>query len=258
LFQKAVAAAERFTGPRAWAYALLGMHAYLEHYGGDATVRRLRRVLADRLFDLFRMNAGPDWQWCEPVLTYSNGTLPQALIMAGTWIPNGEMRDQGMRALQWLCDIQRGERGNFSPVGNRGWYPRGGQRARFDQQPIEACQMSMACAEAYRATLDEHWLAESRRALEWFLGRNDLEVPVYDFASRGCHDGLSPDGTNANQGAESTLAWLTALLSFLTQIERQALTAKGQDEPQAPSDTGQAPTPDRATEDRPTVSNSDD
>lgn len=240
LFQNAVKATEAFTSPRAWAYSLLGMHAYLEHYGGDAGVRRLRHILADRLHELFRRHAGPDWDWCEPTLTYANGALAHALILAGQWIPNGEMRDQGMRSLRWLCEVQQGDRGQFSPVGNRGWYPRGGVKARFDQQPLEASLMVLACAEAYRATLDEHWLAESRRTLEWFLGRNDLEVPIFDFSSGGCFDGLTPDGPNANRGAESTVAWLIALLTFLGQVERQALAVKGQEEAPHPADTAQA------------------
>lgn len=223
LFQRAVQPVESFTSPRAWAYALLGAHAYLEHYGGDAAVRRLRQLLADRLFGLFQGCADAEWPWCEDEVTYSNATVAHALIMAGTWIPNGDMRDQGLRSLQWLCDIQRSKRGHFSFIGNNGWLQRGQEKARFDQQPIEACQMCYACAEAYRATEDDHWLAEARRAIEWFLGRNDLDAPLYDFVTGGCCDGLTPDGPNFNQGAESTLAWLISLLTFLTQVSHQTL-----------------------------------
>ncbi len=226
LFQQAVGVVEEFSSPRAWAYALLGIHAYLEHYGGDAGVRRIRSLLAERLFDLFREHADQEWPWFESTATYSNATIPHALILAGTWIPDGPMREQGLRTLRWLCDVQRAERGHFSFIGNSGWYPRGGEKARFDQQPIEAAQLCCACAEAFRATSDEQWLAESRRAVEWFLGRNDLDVPIYDFASGGCRDGLSPEGPNFNQGAESTLAWLISLLTFLYQVSRQTLQVK--------------------------------
>jgi hypothetical protein len=241
LFQDACAATEEFTSPRAWAYTLLGMHAYLERYGGDANVRRLRQLLAERLYELFRNNEADDWRWCEDTVTYSNATLAHALILAGTWIPHGELRDQGMRSLEWLCHIQRTEQGHFSFVGNRGWYPRGQEKARFDQQPIEAMQTCLACAEAYRATTDERWLVESRRALEWFLGRNDLNAPVYDFSTGGCCDALTQDGVNANQGAESQLSWLIALLSFLVQVGRQTLQTKTDGEPtgSSVSSTGQ-------------------
>ena len=231
LFQQAAGVVEKFTYPRAWAYSLLGIHAYLEHYGGDAGVRRLRQLLANKLLDLFRKNGGPDWPWCEAVMTYANAALPHALILAGTWIPDGEMREQGLRSLQWLCDVQRADHGHFSFVGNQGWFPRGKEKARFDQQPIEAALLCCACAEAYRTTTDEHWLAESRRALEWFLGRNDLDAALYDFGSGGCCDGLTPDGPNPNQGAESTLAWLIALLSFLIQVGRQTLEVKDVEQP---------------------------
>jgi len=230
LFQQTVFALEEFTSPRAWAYGLLGIQAYLEHFGGDAAVRRLRQTVADRLYGLFQDNAGPDWLWCEPTVTYANAALPHALILAGTWIPNGQMRDDGVRSLQWLCDIQQSERGHYSFIGNQGWFPRGGQKAMFDQQPIEAALMCCACAEAYRATDDEHWLAQARRSLEWFLGRNDLETPIYDFSSGGCCDGLTPDGPNANQGAESTLAWLIGLLNFLIEAGRQTLQVKPEDQ----------------------------
>ena len=240
LFQQAVGVVGKFTYPRAWAYSLLGIHAYLEHYGGDASVRRLRLKLANKILALFRDNTVEDWPWCESTMTYANAALPHALILAGTWIPDGDMRDQGLRSLQWLCDVQQADRGHFSLVGNQGWFPRGKDKARFDQQPIEAALLCCACAEAYRATTDEHWLAQARRALEWFLGRNDLEVPLYDFTTGGCCDGLTPDGPNPNQSAEATLAWLIALLAFLIQVGRQTLEVKEEhaadmpNEPQAP------------------------
>ena len=229
LFQQAVGIVEKFTATRAWAYSLLGIHAYLEHYGGDAGVRRIRALAANKLYAQFRKHAGQDWQWCESAVTYSNATLAHALILSGTWIPNGEMREQGLRTLEWLCQIQQTERGHYSFVGNQGWYVRGQERARFDQQPIEALQMCLACAEAYRATGDEHWLAQARGAVEWFLGRNDLNTPLYDFSTGGCCDALTPEGPNANQGAESTLAWLIALLSFLIRVSHQTLEVKSKD-----------------------------
>ncbi len=229
LFQQAIGAVEQFEHPRAIAYALLGIHAYLEKLGGDAGVRRLREVLAERLYERFLANVRDDWPWCDDTLTYSNATLAHALILSGTWIPHGDMRELGLRSLRWLSDVQRHERGHYSFVGNGGWFPAGGQRALFDQQPIEASQMTYACAEAYRATNDEFWLIESRRALEWFLGRNDLDVAVYDFATGGCRDGLMAEGANQNEGAESTLAWLISLLTFLIQASHQTLRIKEED-----------------------------
>lgn len=244
LFQDAVGATEDFLTARGWAYALLGIHSYLSHYEGDATVRRVRTLLAGRLLKQFRINASPDWQWCEPMLTYSNATIPNALILSGAGMQEDGMRAAGLTALDWLCRIQKSDRGYFSFVGTHGWYPKGKERARFDQQPIEANQMCLACIEAYRATSDERWLAEARLALEWFLGRNDLNAPLYSFSTGGCFDALGPDGPNTNQGAESQLAWLIALLSFLTQVSRQALEGRAEEvEPRAPAGTAAGGTP---------------
>lgn len=226
LFQEALPACEGFSSPRSWAYSLIGIHSYLAHYGGDVTARKIRNALADRLFELFRSNAHADWPWCEDLLAYGNPSMVHALLLAGQWIPNGEILEQGIRSLSWLLEVQTAPEGHLSIIGNQGWLVRGGDPARFDQQPIEASELVQACCEAYMATKEEHWLAEAHRCLDWFLGRNDLNAPLHDFTTGGCHDGLTATGPNRNQGAESTLAWLAGLLSFLVQVDRQTLQAK--------------------------------
>jgi hypothetical protein len=124
--------------------------------------------------------------------------------------------EAGLETLRWLAELQRpeGETGHFVPIGSNGFYPKGGDRARFDQQPVEAQAMVSACLEAYRLTGDKRWRKEARRAFEWFLGRNDLNLPIYDPTTGGCRDGLHPDRANENQGAESTLAFLQSLLEL--------------------------------------------
>ena len=126
------------------------------------------------------------------------------------------MTEAGLESLSWLADLQRAEEagGHFVPIGSNGFYQRGGERARFDQQPVEAQAMVSACLEAYRITGDKRWHKEARRAFEWFLGRNDLNLPIYDPTTGGCRDGLHPDRPNENQGAESTLAFLQAVLEL--------------------------------------------
>ena len=124
------------------------------------------------------------------------------------------MTDSGLESLNWLSDLQRSSAGHFVPIGSNGFYQKGGERARFDQQPIEAQAMVSACIEAYRITIDKRWHKEARRAFEWFLGRNDLNLPIYDPTTGGCRDGLHPDRPNNNQGAESTLAFLQSLLEL--------------------------------------------
>jgi hypothetical protein len=126
------------------------------------------------------------------------------------------MTEAGLESLHWLADLQRADAagGHFVPIGSNGFYQRGSERARFDQQPVEAQTMASACLEAYRSTGDESWRKEARRSFEWFLGRNDLNLPVYDPTTGGCRDGLHPDRPNENQGAESTLAFLQTLLEL--------------------------------------------
>jgi hypothetical protein len=107
-----------------------------------------------------------------------------------------------------------GDKEIFVPIGSNGFYSEGKEKARFDQQPVEACATISACLEAYRLTREERWLEEARRVFSWFLGKNDLQVPLYDPVTGGCRDGLHPDRVNANQGAESTLSFLMALLDM--------------------------------------------
>jgi hypothetical protein len=224
LFQAALESAPALGSPRAWAFSLVGIHAYLQRFGGDTHARRIRAELAQRLFARFRENAAPDWPWCEDAVTYDNAKLPHALILAGQWIPDHDMLNQGLASLEWLIRQQFGEDGTISLVGNQGWLTRRGDRARFDQQPVEAMALVEACAEAYRHTRQEQWLDRARRCLEWFIGANDTHSVLYDYHTGGCRDGLHADGPNLNQGAESTLAWLIALMTVMAVERREALT----------------------------------
>jgi hypothetical protein len=126
-------------------------------------------------------------------------------------MPHPEALEIGLKSLRWLASIQKTQQGNFRPIGSDGFYVRDGARADFDQQPVEAQAMVSACLEAFRATRDEVWSREAKRAFEWFLGRNDLGLPLYDASNGGCGDGLHVDRINENQGAESTLAFHLSL-----------------------------------------------
>jgi len=214
LFARALPAAERFVSPRAWAFTVLGIHAYLRRFGGDSEVRRYRKILSEKIFDLFSHHMDDDWPWCEDTVTYANAKLPHVLMMSGKWMGRGDMIDVGKRALQWLLDVQTNEDGMLSIIGSNGWMARGGEKATFDQQAIEAHALVDACIEAYHVTREEHWIVEARKAFLWFLGDNDLRTPLYDFTTGGCRDGLHADRVNENQGAESTLAWLMSVLQM--------------------------------------------
>lgn len=211
LFELALAPVKDFTSLRAWAFALIGIHEYLRKFEGDRSVSDLRKLLAERLMNLYKTVSSPDWQWFENIVAYNNASIPHALLLCGQWIPSQEMCDVGLKTLKWLADIQTSRRGFFSPVGSEGFYRRNGRRAHFDQQPIEAYAMVAAALEAFRMTNDSYWQKEARRAFNWFFGRNDLELPLYDPATEGCCDGLHKDRVNQNQGAESTLSFFLSL-----------------------------------------------
>jgi len=215
LFEAAVPAALKFSSPRSWAFSVLGMQAYLDWFPGDRAIQGARNTLANRLLDSYERNRTEGWHWFEKSLAYSNARLSQALILAGWRSENGKMIAAGIESLEWLMAAQhRGNEEIFVPIGSSGFFTEGGEKARFDQQPVEACATISACLETYRLTHEKRWLEEAQRVFRWFLGKNDLQVPLYDVATGGCRDGLHPDRVNENQGAESTLSFLMALLEM--------------------------------------------
>lgn len=216
LFEQALPAMLETTSPRAWAFTLIGIHEYLRRFDGDRRANQVRDELAKRLLALYQHSGSDTWPWYEVELSYCNAVLPQAMLMCGQWIPNKAMTAAGLESLYWLADLQRADTGggHFVPIGSNGFYKKTGERARFDQQPVEAQAMVSACLEAYRSTGNNYWRKEAQRAFDWFLGRNDLNLSLYDPTTGGCRDGLHPDRANENQGAESTLAFLQSLLEL--------------------------------------------
>jgi glycosyltransferase involved in cell wall biosynthesis len=215
LFEAAIPATLTFTSPRAWAYSILGIQAYLDWFPGDRVIQGVRNELANRLLDIFERSHSATWMWFEKSLSYSNARLSQALILAGWRSDNHRMIEAGMDSLKWLVGEQhRLDKEVFVPIGSNGFFIEGSEKARFDQQPVEACATVSACLEVYRLTEESQWLEEARRVFTWFLGNNDLQVPLYDGSTGGCRDGLHPDRVNENQGAESTLSFLMALLEM--------------------------------------------
>jgi glycosyltransferase involved in cell wall biosynthesis len=215
LFEAAVPAALTFTSPRAWAYCILGMQAYLDWFPGDRAIQGARNALANRLLDIYERTHTPAWRWFEKSLSYANARLSQALILAGWRSNNQRMIEAGMDSLKWLVAEQhRDDAEIFVPIGSNGFFVEGNEKARFDQQPVEACATISACLEVYRLTEEGLWFEEAQRVFRWFLGKNDLQAPLYDATTGGCRDGLHPDRINENQGAESTLSFLMAWLEL--------------------------------------------
>jgi len=211
IFNQALQAALQFNPPRSIAYTLMGINAYLEKFTGDYEVRRYQKILAERLLQSFNEHMTKDWPWIEPVLSYGNGRMAHALLLSGKGMQCNEMIDVGIQTLSWLLEVQT-ENNHFVPIGCQGWYQKGGAKARFDQQPIEAHAMIDACIEAYHITGEKCWLNSATLCFSWFLGNNDCQVSLYDPVTGGCRDGLTANGANQNEGAESTLAWLLSLI----------------------------------------------
>jgi hypothetical protein len=203
-----------FSSPRAWAFVLIGIDEYLRAFQGDTSVQAVRLILAERLHGLYQRTADAAWPWFEDRLTYCNARLSQALLLSGSRMGREDMVAAGLRSLEWLLSVQRSADGYFAPVGSNGFYLKGASKAEFDQQPVEASGTISACIDARRVTNDERWVTHARRAFNWYLGQNQLQQALYDATTGGCRDGLHADRVNENQGAESTLSFLLALLEM--------------------------------------------
>ena len=215
LFEFSLPAVLPFSSPRAWAYTLLGLQEYLTSYPGDRDAQKIRSALSRRLVQMYESVRQPDWKWFENVMAYGNARLSQSMLLVGSACSDHRMVSIGLESLDWLLEMQRcAANGHFVPIGSQGFYRQGGEKAHFDQQPLEAAGAVSACLQAYRVTGDIRWRSEAWSAFNWFLGDNDLQLPLYDSATGGCRDGLHPDRANENQGAESTLSFLMALVEM--------------------------------------------
>jgi hypothetical protein len=203
------------------AYSILGLSGYLKQFPEADDIKNRMATAADLLLSRFEKNSQPDLPWFEDVLTYDNAILPCALFTAATALNNRKYQEAAHETSEFLlANTFTGDpstplgAGHFSFVGCQGWFPRGGPKAKFDQQPIEAAGTILMLKAAYQATKDKKFLSLQRKAFDWFLGENDLGVPLYDSATKGCGDGLGEGGVNLNQGAESTLSFLLSLLTI--------------------------------------------
>jgi hypothetical protein len=233
LWDRALPLAGTVTALRAQASIVLGCVARLEA-GPDAATANLLEDLAGRLQRAFDLHATPDWPWPEPILTYENGLLPRALIVAGRRLGDETMVETGLRTLDWLISVQTTAAGHLSPIGNE-WWPRGGVRSRYDQQPIEPTALLLAAEAALAATGEPRYRAAMELAYAWFLGENDLGLWIADPARGSSSDALTPSGVNTNEGAESTLVWLMAAEHMRAMRAATAVSVDGDAGPVAPS-----------------------
>jgi hypothetical protein len=211
LFSEAINVTTKFTSPRSWAFTLLGIHEYCKRLSGDRIVNLIRTELEGKLIESYNNSSKDDWKWFEEYLTYDNAIMPYSLLASSQDSYNKIAHETGLTSLKWLTEIQHSATGNFRPIGNDGFYRKNGEPAVYDQQPVEAASTIFACLKAYEVSNEKYFMNEARLAFEWFLGRNDLGLSLYDPNSGGCKDGLQADRVNKNMGAESTLSFLISL-----------------------------------------------
>jgi hypothetical protein len=212
-------------GPRGGAQVVLGLVTVLGVEPSAAAERRVLDSLVAKLLDAYRANASDDWRWFEPMLTYDNAILPLALFAAYSITGERSTLHHARASLDFLEEVCfHGDQVRL--VGNTGWHSVGGEKARADEQAIDATALVLALSCAYSVTKDRHYLVRMHEAFAWFLGSNRLGVPLYDFATGGCYDGIGESHVNRNQGAESTVCFLMALLEMLEvdagELERDA------------------------------------
>lgn len=215
IFDKGFSWAPSFKSLRARAFAILGLCHYHKAYTQDQNVIPNIRVLTDQLVNNYEHESSSDWHWFEPYLTYVNGRLPQAFFEAYRNTNIAKYLQIAKESFDFILGEQITD-DKFVPIGNNGWYKKGGERAMYDQQSIEASCMVEAALTAFRVTGDEKYRIAAQVAFDWFLGRNSYGVPVYNVETGGCHDGITPQGLNLNQGAEATVSYLLARLEMET------------------------------------------
>lgn len=195
---------------RPYAFAALGAAEVWKDSPGD---ERASTIL-DRAVDVLLSGPLP---WPETRLTYCNGRVPQALIRTGQVMENPEMIERGLVMLEWLIEVETYD-GHLSLTPAGGWTP-GESRPGFDQQPIEAAALAEAALAAHEIDRSSGWDLVVIQAGRWLVGDNDVGDALYVCDTGACHDGLTADGVNANQGAESTIAALSVLQACRTVVD---------------------------------------
>ena len=220
LFSRAYPHFKNVRSLRGIADTIIGVCHYLHRYASDEGMNETLKAMVQRIITQYTDEADDEWHWFEPTVTYDNGIIPLALFHA--YEITGD--EKVLAVAREMADFLEGiifRDGYLAPVGSDGWYPKGEQCARYAQQPIDAMAIVMMFYQASFVTADKHYLDRMFASFMWFLGENDLRIPLYDFETRGCCDGLESHGVNRNQGAESILAYLIGHLTVLLAHEQE-------------------------------------
>lgn len=220
LFDKAFPHISSLRSPRAQAYCILGLSYYIEHNPESKILQTTMEQLTDHLIQLYYKCTDQHWQWFEEILAYGNAFLPMALFASLKVRENSEVLQVAMTATQFLEKITLHHYGYLRPIGCQSFYKKGHVVCYFDQQPIDAMAMVLLYSSAYDITKEKYYYEKALRCYEWFLGKNDLQLPLYNAQNGGCYDGLTEQGVNQNQGAESTLAYWLAHLHIMELLQK--------------------------------------
>jgi len=203
---------------RGLAYSIIGLELYLKQFPGASEIKHALTAAADKMLAEYKRIATQDWQWFENILAYDNAILPAALFVAANALQNEKYLETAQKTCEFFIKNTYNEN-HFSFVGCNGWYHRGKKKANFDQQPIEVASTILMLTYAHKATNNNKYQTLLYNAFDWFFGKNDLNIAVYDFRTKGCCDGLEPGSVNINQGAESLLSFLLSLLFIIENYE---------------------------------------
>ncbi len=208
LLDKALPNCNKLLHPRGKAYSIIGL-GFLD----DERIREMIRSLANSLMQDYYNHCKGDWKWFQDVLTYSNAVLPWAMLVAFKVTGEKRFKDVGLESFSFL-EKHTFNNGYFKPIGCHGWFGREGKPAEFDEQPVEACEMLLACLKAYEVTGENGYLEKAKKCYSWYTGYNSKGVSLIDPETGGCYDGITKDGVNLNQGAESLISYYISVLSM--------------------------------------------
>ena len=208
---------------RGMAYAVLGLYYYLVHFPEDENKKTLMKKLANKIVEGYKNSSQEEWQWYEDKLGYANGLLPAALWIASDVLGDEKYKEVADITTDFLIEKSTKFGHLTLNMQRKDLYRKEKKQVDFEQRPIDALWLVELGKFAYRYTDDDKYLKIMKTSFDWFLGVNDVKVAAYDRVSGGCYDGLNKKGVNLNQGAESTLSALLALLSITEMAHQQSI-----------------------------------
>lgn len=218
LFHKSFDVFKELSHVRGYANSIIGISHYLKYYQSDEDMMKMLIDLTNKLMSALEKESDENWHWFENIMTYDNGILPLALLHSYEITGSRKVKEAALDTLEFLVEKTFSKK-YLTPVGNSGWLQKEGEAPLYDQQAIEVMAMVLLFEQAYQITKDTSYIEMMFTSFMWFLGENELHIPLYDHETNGCCDGLQFNGINRNQGAESTLAYLIAHLTVLKAME---------------------------------------